>query len=262
MLMKHPYGFVFRCPSVGTPALKRFGLSWISLLVSQLSHTTDNLHLSLLGGWTSMLMYRRPMMSVLQHAFNLVPSAEVEPGHAKLVALPRKVSSELVLLAVLAPLMKTDISAPYASEVFATDASSTRGAVVSTEVTHDVYEALFRCCKSKGSYTRLLTKEEQLFSQVGFGSVPPDFEHRPVPKPLAFRFAFIEVFAGSAKVTRYVEETGYSVGAPIDLSVSSEFDLRAQHVASWLTWLVSEQLVLGFMIEPPCTTISVMRRPR
>ncbi len=251
----------FRCPSVSAPASKRFGLSWLSLQVSQLSHTTDSLHLSLLGGWTSILMYRRPMMSILQHAFSLVPSNEVEQGHARLVALPRRVASELVLLSVLAPLIKTDISTPYASELFATDASSSRGAVVSTEVDHDIYEALFRCCKSKGSYTRLLSKEEHLFSQVGFGSIPPDFEHSVVPKPLAFRFAFIEIFAGSAKVTRFVSEAGFSMGVPIDLSVSSEFDLRSQHVASWLTWLVSEQLILGFMIEPPCTTFSVMRRP-
>ncbi len=251
----------FRCPSVSAPATKRFGLSWISLQISQLSHTTDSLHLSLLGGWTSILMYRRPMMSILQHSFNLVPSNEIEQGHAKLVPLPRTVASELVLLSVLAPLIKTDISAPYASELFATDASSTRGAVVSTEVNRDTYEALFRCCKSKGSYTRLLSNEEHLFCQVGFGSFPQDFESPRIPKPLAFRFAFIEIFAGSAKVTRFVSEAGYSVGPPIDLSVSSEFDLCSQHVASWLTWLVSEQLILGFMIEPPCTTFSIMRRP-
>lgn len=82
-----------------------------------------------------------------------------------------------------------------------------------------------------------------------------------MPKPLAFRFSFIEVFAGSAKVTRFVEMQGFSVGPPIDLSVSGEFDLRLQHVASWISWLIAEQLILGFMIEPPCTTYSIMRRP-
>ena len=251
----------FGCPSVGSPAAKRFGLSWVSLQLSQLSHTTDSLHLSLLGGWTSTLMYRRPMMSVLQHAFHLVPSTELLKGHAKLVRLPRAVATELVLLSVLAPLIKTDISVPFCDKLFATDASSNRGAVVSTEVSEDVHEALFRCCKNKGSYTRLLSKEEHIFSQVGFGSIPPDFESPSVPKPLAFRFSFIEIFAGSAKVTRFISELGYSVGPPVDLSVSTEFDLRAHHVASWISWLISERLILGFMIEPPCTTFSIMRRP-
>ena len=249
------------CPSVGAPAAKRYGLSWISLQLAQLSHSTDSLHLSLLGGWSSALMFRRPLMSVLQESFSLVPSAEILKGHAKLVRLPRAVATELVLLSVLVPLLKTDISVPYCSELFATDASSSRGAVVSTEVPSDVYEALFRCCKNKGSYTRLLSKEEQIFSQVGFGSIPPDFESPSIPKPLAFRFSFIEVFAGSAKVTRFVAELGYSVGPPVDLSVSAEFDLRAQHVAAWISWLISERLILGFMIEPPCTTFSIMRRP-
>ena len=251
----------FGCPSVGSPASKRFGLSWISLQLCQLSHTTDSLHLSLLGGWTSSLMYRRPFMSILQHAFSLVPSDDIAKDHAKLVALPRRVATELVLLSVLAPLMKTDIGVPYASELFATDASSTRGAVVATEVSYDVYEALFRCCKNKGSYTRLLSGEEQVYSQFGFGSIPADFRKASVPKPLAFRFSFVEIFAGSAKVTRFVASKGYSVGPPIELSVSEEFDVRLQHVASWLSWLIAENLILGFMIEPPCTTFSVMRRP-
>ena len=43
--------------------------------------------------------------------------------------------------------------------------------------------------------------------------------------------------------------------------MSPEFDLKSAHVASWLSWLISENLILGFMIEPPCTTFSVMRRP-
>lgn len=95
-------------------------------------------------------------MSIVQHSFSLVPNDCVAKDHAKLISLPRRVATELVLLSVLAPLIKTDISTPYCSELFATDASSTRGAVVSTEVSGDVYEALFRRCKNKGSYTRLL----------------------------------------------------------------------------------------------------------
>ena len=180
-----------KCPSVSAPAQKRFGLSWISFQIAQLSHTTDSLHLSLLGGWTSVLMFRRPFMSILQEAFHLVPSIEVSDKHAKLVPLPRRVATELVLLACLAPLIKTDISAPFCEKLFATDASSDRGAVVSTKVPEDLYAAVFRCCKSKGSYTRLLSKDESLLSQLGFGSGPVDFGRSSVPKPLAFRFVFL-----------------------------------------------------------------------
>ena len=59
----------------------------------------------------------------------------------------------------------------------------------------------------------------------------------------------------------FVADLGYSVGLPIDLSVSGEFNLQQVHVASWILWLTSERLILGFMVEPPCTTFSVMRRP-
>ena len=43
---------------IASPAEKRYALSWITLQNCQLPHTTDSLHLCLLGGWTSILMYR------------------------------------------------------------------------------------------------------------------------------------------------------------------------------------------------------------
>ena len=45
---------------IASPAEKRHSLSWITLQTCQLSHTTDSLHLCLLGGWTSTLIFRRP----------------------------------------------------------------------------------------------------------------------------------------------------------------------------------------------------------
>ena len=70
------------------------------------------------------------------------------------------------------------------------------------------------------------------------------------------------MFAGSGKVTKYVAQLGVSVGVPIDLSYSPELDLRLQHVMRWLSFLVSERRIKCFAIEPPCTTFSIMRRPR
>jgi hypothetical protein len=88
------------------------------------------------------------------------------------------------------------------------------------------------------------------------------FGRNEVSRPLAFSFEFIEVFAGAAKITSFLHGMGISCGPPIDLSFSEELDLRQQHVMSWLTYLVKERRILGLFISPPCTTFSIMRRPR
>ena len=243
--------------TVASPASKRYGLSWISLMLSQLPSTTDSLHLSLVGGWVSALMYRRPMMQLLQHSFGLVDSTQISSSSAKLLGLPRRVANELVLLSALCPLIASDITVPHSSTIYATDASNERGAVVEAEVSEDVQEALHRTCKSKGSYTKLASSQETMLQRVGIlegGDAEEEAASPRVRKPLTFQFVFIEVFAGSAKVTREIAALGFSVGPPIELSRSEEFNLQYLHVLAWLT----HRLMSG---KPPCTTFSIMRRP-
>ena len=73
---------------------------------------------------------------------------------------------------------------------------------------------------------------------------------------------FLEVFAGAAKISRAIERRGINPGPPLDIDVSPEFDLKLVRVIEWLTYLVAEQRLLGFFLGPPCTTFSIMRRPR
>ena len=110
--------------TVSVPREKKYALSWISLQLCQLPSTSDSLHLCLLGGWVSALLYRRPIMSVLQHSFNLVQNEKVSEANPLLVHLPRKVAGELVLLSVLAPLICSNIGASFIDKVFASDASN------------------------------------------------------------------------------------------------------------------------------------------
>ena len=58
--------------TLATPPAKRISLSFITLRLCAQTHTTDALHLCLIGGWTSMLAYRRPLMSILDRSFHLV----------------------------------------------------------------------------------------------------------------------------------------------------------------------------------------------
>ena len=247
--------------SLGAPPQKRYAMSWLTLQLCQLPATTDSLHLCMLGGWVSVLLYRRPLMSVLQHSFSLVQNDSVSELHPRLLPLPRRIADELVLLAVLAPLAVSNLGADFMEEVFATDASSTMGAVVSGPCSRRTSRMLFVSCKSKGAYTRLdnLSRHLEREMDKSYEDLPEEVVANP-RRPLAYRFAFVEIFAGSAKVTKFVVERGFSTCVPIEISLSEEFDMREATVMRWLSYLLVNKLVEGFMIETPCTTFSIMRR--
>ena len=247
--------------TVSVPKEKKYALSWVSLQLCQLPATTDSLHLCLLGGWVSALLYRRPLMSVLQYSFNLVSNDKVSEACPKLVHLPRKVANELMLLAVMAPLITTNIGAGFLEKIFATDASRDKGAVVSSLAEKVVCQNLFNGCKSKGAYTRLDSLTRVICKELGEEETAGYVATSGPSRPMAYVFDFVEIFAGSSKVTRYVDEAGLSTCVPIELSFSLEYDMRESHVMRWLSHLLVHGLIRGFMIEPPCTTFSIMRRP-
>ena len=252
--------------TVSAPPSKRLGLSHVSLSVASLSHTSDALHLCLVGGWISAMGYRRPTYSLFDSAFRLVSSSEFDPNHPRLVSLPRPVANELVLASILHPLMMTDIGAKYHDRVFATDASSKKGAVCSAPITQQMSEILWKTSKSKGSYSRLMSPAEELLHRLGIREEIEQEENGPWEtdrpgRPLAYRFDFIEVYAGAAKITKAMVNLGVPVGPPIEISLSMEYDLRMPHVILWLSYLVCNRLVLSIVVEPPCTTFSIIRRP-
>lgn len=247
--------------SIGSPPCKCFGLSWIALLLCQLPFTTDVLHICLLGAWVSILMCRRPLMSILNRAFKLVDASNVDASYPKLVALPRAVATELVLLSILVPFAVSDLSAVFCEEVFCTDASLERGAICSAKIPLRLSRVLWSGLRSKGAYHRLLSPTEALTKRIGLNEELFDEPRVSCSRPLAFHYDFIEIFAGASVVTAAGASLGFCVGPPIDLSSSPEFNMEWVHVISWLSFLISSGRVLSFMVSPPCTTFSLMRRP-
>jgi hypothetical protein len=246
---------------LSAPPSKRYALSWLTLQLCQLSYTTDSLHLCLIGGWTSVAMFRRPFMSLLQKSFQVVDMESFEINNPKLVGLPRPVVTELVLMAVLAPLMTSDLAASFCDRIYATDASLAKGAIVSAPIDTALAKCTWRICRSKGGYSKLLSPAQSVLARC------LDFEENTIPKaetvsrPLAYRFDFIEIYAGAATVTKHVADMGFSVGCPIDISFSEELNMKYIHVLEWILHLISNHFLKAFMIEPPCTTFSVMRVP-
>ena len=141
--------------TVSAPAQKRLALSWLSLQIASLRWTSDSLHSCIMGGWVSALLYRRPLMAVVQHAFSLVDHRYMDPSSPKLLKLPRSIADELVLLSVLCPLASTDISADFHPEVFATDSSKDKGAIVSAPISQ-MKAMMLHCCTEPVSQRGLI----------------------------------------------------------------------------------------------------------
>lgn len=74
-------------------------------------------------------------------------------------------------------------------------------------------------------------------------------------------YDFAQVFSGAAVVTQAAEALGMVVCPPIDISISPEFDVEKAFVLNWLSFMVSENRLGSLIVEPPCTTFSIMRRP-
>lgn len=219
--------------TVGAPAKKRLSLLFLTLQLCALPYTTASMHRCLVGAWVSMLLYRRPMMGILNEAFALVDSTDELQDNA-LVPLPRRVAQELVLCAVLAPLMMSDIAVEVDEMMYATDASESKGAICSAFLGSELVRVLSRTCRTKGAYTRLTQENAELPPTLDSSDddSPGHGDYRGPSRPLAYSFDFIEIYAGSSRITQAIAALGVSVGPPLDISLSEEYDLSRVHVLS------------------------------
>lgn len=147
-----------RLTTVAAPARKRLSLAYISLELSQLSFTPDALIACLVGGWVNALLYRRPMMSLLQNVCE-VPMSSTDQEQPTLIPLTRKAADELVLLSTLCPYMVTDLAAEIIDTCYSTASSEAKGAIVSTAYPEVLLERFTeRAGGNPASYNRMLSR--------------------------------------------------------------------------------------------------------
>eukprot|EP00435_Cladocopium_sp_Y103_P055970 s92_g18.t1 len=249
--------------TLGTPVQKRLAMALVSLELARLRFTSDSLHLCLLGGWVNAMLFRRPVMSLFSEAFLLADAQKVEQDAPKVIPLPRKVAQEFVLASVLCPFFATDLSATFPEEIYATDSSDRKGAVVCAEVGEEVTRALWRTSRKKGGYVRMLSREEALIKKMDHMYQPDSAGDQTVeiPRPLALRYHFIEVCGGAGKISKILSDRGWIAGPVLDLERSEHFNLENLRVLNWIYHLLEEGLLDSCMLEPPCTTFSPAQHP-
>ena len=57
-----------------------------------------------------------------------------------------------------------------------------------------------------------------------------------VREPLAYDFEFLAIFAGAAKIAKFMSELGFRCGPPIELSASPEFDMKKVRLLEWIIY--------------------------
>ena len=249
--------------TLGAPAKKRMSLSLVSLCLAAMGCSSDSLHACIFGGWTSCLMFRRPLMSVLFHSHTFVDTSAIDAARPRVVPLPRRVAQELTLLGILAPLMVADLSAAIQNKVFTSDSSGPKGAVAETSVPDRIARVLWRTGSKKGGYAKLLSKIEALAQKLEVGREPLPFNgDNPKPaKPIGLRYDFIEICGGAARVSKAMSSLGWVVGPCLDLDRSQFFDLSSDLLLRWILHLIESGNLHAFFVQPPCTTFSPAAYP-
>ena len=248
--------------TVGAPRARRFSMAALSLRVACLPCISRTVASRVTGNWISILMYRRCLTSTLAKIF----SCGVQSGESsdEVVSLPRPVAQELVLAAIFSLVAVSDVSCPYDDRVYASDSSSSRGAVVSREVSPSVVEAIWLAGDRRGHYTRMDSQAKELRTIVGDPDELHTFEEflsSPTTKQPDFTFDFVEICGGSGILSEEAAKLGLTVCTPIDISSSPHFDVRNRRLVLWIIDMLEAGRFSSIMLEPVCTTFSPAAHP-
>eukprot|EP00435_Cladocopium_sp_Y103_P044820 s2497_g12.t1 len=252
---------------VSAPFAKRFALSALSLRAATLPSISPLLAARLSGNWVSALLYRRCIAAVVDQFFALSAGLE-KPDAERVVPLTRRCAEELTLLAALAPLMSANVAAEFQSEVYVSDASIQKGAVVSGHVSAEVSRALWQSSEKKGHYTllerpvrgRLKELVEELELPEDVPTPEAVIAEGPYKAPL-LEFDFVEICGGAGVLSKQAAMIGLVVAPVLDLSESPHYDLRGLRFLEWICYMVSSGRFRSFLIEPPCTSFSAAAHP-
>ena len=126
----------------------------------------DVLHSSVQGALASAMCFRKSSISVLDEMFKVISPSDLDTVHPKLCPLPRVAAEEMVLSAVLLPILVSDIKMDFHPWIFATDASNSKGAVCGARLSESLLPPLWQAGDFKGGSVGLETWEHQLLHEI------------------------------------------------------------------------------------------------
>lgn len=183
---------------LSAPPEKVLALMIVTARLAYVGHSTRKLLQTILGSWIFVAMFCRPALAIMDRVFKVSVSA---PSRG-VFQIPGAARSELLALALIAPLMSTDLRLPVLPKFFCCDASPTRGAIVEASVPCHVAEELWRRADHRGRAAKLQSSLGLQLEQLGARSAEAaqldleDALHFSAPPSSAIVFDLVEVSFG------------------------------------------------------------------
>ena len=240
-------------------------------IVAAKGFVTPKLLSALVGSWVSVLMFRRPIMSVMQAVFSKGSGKRQD----QIFKLSRQARNELLALSTLGPVAQTDLRTSTCSKIFCMDASPHGSGICQVDEDEVVVAELWRHSEQRGFYTRLSNPAASVLEELGlesepvFGAEPEQhFSSVTFPPPRNLREGFlfdcIELFKGEGNWSKSHASFGLSVHSGLDSHgrYVAYVDMMDPAVFSELASLAFRGVVREWHAGPPCFTFGTLRRPR
>ena len=227
--------------------LKRVIPIWFATIgVIKLGVVTLGLLETLVGCWTSIFLFRRRMLSILNICYTVL---QTEGSAGDVLRLSTALQDELLLCISLAPLAVTYLRAENASHLYASDASSWGFAVVRAVLPEWLKEEVHRHRLRKSVWAQLLSPVKKL--QRLKGTLPPA-EELPEGKVLPSHPLWVEL--ATTLQFRTVKAQATRSGRHINLDelvgmIETERSAAFEHFPSRYFQLADSQVGLGAILK-------------
>ena len=150
---------------IGAQRARRGDLAALTAELALLGAGTRDLVRRIVGSWVAVFLYRRPLLAIFDVCFAW--SGEQVHNPHLVETLPREVQTELLEAALLAPFAETDLRAPVASVLTASDASPYGAGVVTAELPQAAAQEMWRHRDRRGAHVRLDDPTTTYFAERG-----------------------------------------------------------------------------------------------
>ena len=143
-------------------------LCLIASLIAKKGAITRKLLQALLGCWTHVCLFRRPVFAV----FDKIYHEGENLGDDVLFKMSSQTMTELLLMCVLAPVMQADLRVEPAPVLYMLDASPFGGGICKADFSEVAIAELWRHTEQRGYYTKLQQGASMALQELGLEPEP------------------------------------------------------------------------------------------
>lgn len=244
--------------TVCAPRLRTLVLSKLTLKLVQLGWTTKHLLETIVGCWIFILLFRRPLLALLNDVFHEGSSLK---NRNEIFKLSSGTKQELMMLSIWGPFAFTSLRATPCSEIFCSDASLVGGGVCRAEFSKAGTLELCRIAEQRGYYTRVDSSALGEYTALHEHGI----FHQESPKAAlseGFLWDFCEIFRGSGHLTMACQKAGLCCHPGFEIKDGEHGNVLGTAAFLAIVGLICRRVIRSWHVAPVCTTFGTLRRPR